>query len=101
VRCNSRAAHAQQPRPTLTEHVLSADFAPRIAASGVHAPTSGLGGAAARSGAPVQEAALETLKKRHFRDSTCGKNRLPKSTHVLFSAPILIARVYSHRVSQR
>jgi len=42
----------------------------------------------------------ETLKKRHFRNSQTRKNRLPKGAHVLFSAPILIARRHSHRASQ-
>jgi len=42
----------------------------------------------------------ETLKKRHFRNRQTRKKRLPKSAHVLFSAPILIARLHAHRVSQ-
>jgi hypothetical protein len=39
----------------------------------------------------------ETLKKRHFYSSQIHKKRLPKSAHVLFSAPILIARARAPR----
>jgi len=42
----------------------------------------------------------ETLKKKHFCDTQISKKRLPKSAHVLFSAPILIARLHAHSVSQ-
>jgi len=42
----------------------------------------------------------ETLKKRHFYSRRSRKKRLPKSAHVLFSAPILIARLHAHRIQQ-
>jgi hypothetical protein len=49
----------------------------------------------------MQACARETLKKSHFPESPARKKRLPKSAHVLFSAPILIKRLHAHRVSQR
>jgi len=42
----------------------------------------------------------ETLRKKHFCNAQISKKRLPTSAHVLFSAPILIARLHAHDVSQ-
>ena len=82
----------------LTEHALSADFATRIAAFAAHRAVV----AAVHRALPCRPDASpvlrETLKKRHFRNAQISKKRLPKSAHVLFSAPILIARLHAHRV---
>jgi hypothetical protein len=83
----------------LTEHALSHDFATRIAALAVHASTLALGGAAVAMARRYKSRARETLKKRHFCNGPDRKKRLPKSAHVLFSAPILIARLHSLRAS--
>jgi hypothetical protein len=40
----------------------------------------------------------ETLKKKAFSQHRKTKKRLRKYAHVLFSAPILIARLHAHRV---
>jgi hypothetical protein len=61
------------------EHTLSADIATRIESIGTH-----------RRGA----CGAQTLRKKALSQHLNKKKRLPKRAHVLFSAPILIARLF-------
>jgi hypothetical protein len=76
----------------LMEHALSADFATRIAA--LAAPSGALALRAKCHRAATLAAAVlrETLRKKAFSQQLHGKKRLRKCAHVLFSAPILLAR---------
>jgi len=44
--------------------------------------------------------AARNPEKKALSQQANTKKRLPKSAHVLFSAPILIARLHAHRIQQ-
>jgi hypothetical protein len=80
----------------LSEHAFSVDFA----TESQHWRGMRQRGAWAARRRRCKSRAQETLKKKRFCNGRSRKKRLPKSAHVLFSAPILIARLQPRRVSQ-
>jgi len=57
----------------------------------------GLGRRGGGHGAPMQVPCAGNPEKKALLQQASEKKRLPTGAHVLFSAPILIARLHSHR----